>query len=289
VLITSSLGDHTVRVAQAGDVRIEEIRVATGDGGRQAARERTSLQQLVFVLHGGIHMRQQGSPLHVEADSWSLVDTGLCPLAVASGTHAIVLTLPALRLSGAHATVHAGCGGVARVLLDLARSTVEVAAQLGEPARAEIGNSLTELARLLLRDDAGQQPRQSGRTILCERVKTFVRRHLHQSNLSIDYIARSFHCTKRYLHKAFGESACSLNQFIWEQRLQRCAQDLANAEFGDRSVTEIAFSWGFSNSSHFSRTFRQRFGMPPSVYRSTLLAGGGAMEIAPDLRNHFAA
>ncbi len=289
MLITSSLGDHAVRAAQVGEVRIEEIRVATGDGSRRPARERTSLQQLVFVLHGSIHMRHQGSPLHLEASGWGIVDAGQCPLAVVSGTHAIVLTLPALRPAAARTTTHSGCSGVGRVLLDLARSTVEVAAQLNEAARAEIGNSLTELARLLLRDEAVQQPRQSGRSILCERVKTFVRRHLHQSNLSIEYIARSFHCTKRYLHKAFGESTCSLNQFIWEQRLERCAQDLANAEFGDRSVTEIAFSWGFSNSSHFSRTFRQRFGMPPSVYRTTLLAGSLPLGIARDLRNHFAA
>jgi len=289
VLIASSLGDHTVRAAQAGEARIEEIRIEAGGSSKSIARARTSLPQLVFVLHGSIHMRHRGSPLHIPESSWSIV-ASQCSLAAPSGTHAIVVTLPQLRQTSARATVHSASTGMGRILLDLSRSTLDVTAQLNEPARTEIGNSLTELARLALRDDAGQQPRPPRRAVMCERIKTFVRRHLHQSNLSIDYIAQSFHCTKRYLHKVFGESGCSLNQFIWSLRLERCAHDLADAGFGDRSVTEIAFSWGFSNTSHFSRTFRQRFGMPPSAYRTALLAGDGRrLELARDVRNPYAA
>jgi AraC-like DNA-binding protein len=225
----------------------------------------------------------------MDGSSWCILDAGQCSLAVAAGTQAIVVTLPELRQTSPHATVHSLARGVGRILLNLARSTLDEAADLDESTVSEIGNSLTELARLALRHEEGHQPRLPGRTILCERVKTFVRRHLHQSNLSIDYIARSFNCTKRHLHKVFGEGACSLNQFIWSLRLDRCAQDLASAELGDRSVTEIAFSWGFSNSSHFSRAFRQRFGMPPSAYRTALLGGTARLELEHEVRNHLAA
>lgn len=275
VLITSSLGDYTVRAAQAGEVRIEDIRVGTSDGSRQTPGERAQRLQAVFVLQGSIHLRHHGDALRLDGSSWSIVDASECTLAVSAGTHALVVTLPDLRQASARTRVQALSCGVGGVLLNLARSTLDAATRLNEAMLAEIGNSLTELTRLALRDDWGQPSRLPVRTILCERVKTFVRRHLRQSNLSIAYIARHFRCTKRHLHNVFGETACSLNQYIWGLRLDRCARDLANADFADRSVTAIAYSWGFSNSSHFSRAFRQRFGVPPSVYRNSVLSGDG--------------
>jgi AraC-like DNA-binding protein len=33
---------------------------------------------------------------------------------------------------------------------------------------------------------------------------------------------------------------------------------------GGKTVTDVAFSWGFSSSSHFSRVFRKYFGVVPS-------------------------
>ena len=36
-----------------------------------------------------------------------------------------------------------------------------------------------------------------------------------------------------------------------------CSSDL-------KTITDVAFSWGFSSSSHFSRVFRKYFGVVPS-------------------------
>lgn len=47
-----------------------------------------------------------------------------------------------------------------------------------------------------------------------------------------------------------------------------------------RSITEIAFSYGFSNASHFSRAFKLQFGMRPKAYRNQ------AGHQAPVLRAH---
>ena len=32
-----------------------------------------------------------------------------------------------------------------------------------------------------------------------------------------------------------------------------------------KTITDVAFSWGFSSSSHFSRVFRKHFGFVPSA------------------------
>ena len=53
--------------------------------------------------------------------------------------------------------------------------------------------------------------------------------------------------------------------FIAEQRLQRAAEALRRHD--GRSVTQIAFDIGFSDSAFFSRCFRRRFGETPSAWR----------------------
>jgi AraC family transcriptional activator of tynA and feaB len=42
-----------------------------------------------------------------------------------------------------------------------------------------------------------------------------------------------------------------------------CSQELETQ--AGKTITDVAFSWGFSSSSHFSRTFRKYFGFVPSA------------------------
>ena len=69
-------------------------------------------------------------------------------------------------------------------------------------------------------------------------------------------------CSKRYLHMLFSERGTTVSDYIWQARLQNCRQEL-EAHAG-KTITDVAFSWGFSSSSHFSRVFRKYFGVVPS-------------------------
>jgi AraC-like DNA-binding protein len=68
--------------------------------------------------------------------------------------------------------------------------------------------------------------------------------------------------------------------------LQNCRHELEM--HGGKTITDVAFSWGFSSSSHFSRVFRKYFGIVPSsilkAQRSAGpgLRGSGAQRAAPD-------
>jgi AraC family transcriptional regulator len=62
--------------------------------------------------------------------------------------------------------------------------------------------------------------------------------------------------------KAFlGET---LNQFVKRQRLERALFLMSHAP--RRSLTDVALDCGFSSSSEFSRSFKQHYGLPPSVF-----------------------
>jgi len=74
-------------------------------------------------------------------------------------------------------------------------------------------------------------------------------------------------CSKRHLHKAFSAEDDTLAQYILRQRLQGCMRELGEPASAARTITEIAFSWGFNNTAHFSRVFREHTGRTPSTYR----------------------
>jgi AraC family transcriptional regulator len=56
----------------------------------------------------------------------------------------------------------------------------------------------------------------------------------------------------------------TLHQFIKRLRLERSLQLLSHEP--RRPLTAIALACGFDSSSDFSRSFRQRYGVPPSVF-----------------------
>ena len=107
----------------------------------------------------------------------------------------------------------------------------------------------------------------SGHEAMRSSVESYVRLNLRDPEFSIDQIAKRFGCSKRYLHNLFIGSGTTLAQFVRNERLSKCCGDLEQSDNAKRSITEIAFSWGFNNSAHFSKTFKARYGIPPKQWR----------------------
>lgn len=99
--------------------------------------------------------------------------------------------------------------------------------------------------------------------VLLLRIKTFIRWHLSDPDLSPQVIASAHGISVRYLHKLFGEEGTSVGRWIRELRLRECRTELA-AGGGTVSIGQIARRWGFSGSAHFGRAFRSVHGVSPS-------------------------
>jgi AraC-like DNA-binding protein len=66
-------------------------------------------------------------------------------------------------------------------------------------------------------------------------------------------------------------------KYIQRRRLEKCASQLSNPMWCGHTISEIAFSWGFNSSAHFTRAFRAHFGVTPREYRAqTRLIGDAA-------------
>lgn len=105
--------------------------------------------------------------------------------------------------------------------------------------------------------------------ILFVKIITELVKHLNES-ITVEEVAKSFGVSGRYFRKLFAEyEDFSPAQFLINMRLRRAKTLLSCSNM---SLTEIAFSCGFYDSSHFTRLFKKHEGMSPKEYRkSTIL------------------
>ena len=89
-------------------------------------------------------------------------------------------------------------------------------------------------------------------------------KHLNEKT-TVDDIAKTFGMSGRYFRKIFTRwYGISPSQFVIDTRLHRAKLLLSCS---DKTITEIAFSCGFYDSSHMLRAFKQYEGMTPKEYR----------------------
>jgi acetamidase/formamidase/AraC-like DNA-binding protein len=107
----------------------------------------------------------------------------------------------------------------------------------------------------------------ASKAAILNRICQTIERNLDEPDLTPGRIALSEGISERYLQKLFEGSGDNFTHYVRERRLQRAWADLANAADAHRTISEIAYRYGFADSAHFSRTFRQRFGLSPREFR----------------------
>lgn len=101
-------------------------------------------------------------------------------------------------------------------------------------------------------------------------VCAYVDRHLGDPELGPDIIAAGHNMSVRSLHKLFEGEGIAVNRLIQHRRLQECARDLARGDSGERTTSGMARRWGFTRAAHFSRLFRDAYGMTPNQWPEVL-------------------
>ena len=102
---------------------------------------------------------------------------------------------------------------------------------------------------------------------ILHRICQTIERTLDDPELSPARVAQAEGISERYLQKLFEGVGDNFTHYVRERRLQRAWADLSNPTEVHRSISEIAYRYGFGDSAHFSRTFRHRFGLPPREFR----------------------
>ncbi len=112
----------------------------------------------------------------------------------------------------------------------------------------------------LLQDPVNSSMKESN----VKRVLQFINTRFHET-MQLEDIANALHLNKYYMCHCFKEiTGHTINNFITRRRIDEAKKLLANT---NDPLTVVSEKIGFSNSIHFSRTFKQFVGVSPQQYR----------------------
>ncbi|MGO8911753.1 MAG: helix-turn-helix transcriptional regulator [Bradyrhizobium sp.] len=98
-------------------------------------------------------------------------------------------------------------------------------------------------------------------------IKLDIGRSHGRNDLSITALALRHAVTPRYIQKLFETEGTTFTGYVIEQRLLEASRMLADPQFADHNIGEVALRAGFGDLPYFTRSFRRRFGMTPSDAR----------------------
>ncbi|MFD0711617.1 helix-turn-helix domain-containing protein [Paenibacillus sp. GCM10027626] len=122
------------------------------------------------------------------------------------------------------------------------------------------------LLDVLLRTSVQKETYESRIAVLQELqpLLLFIRDHLHEP-LDIDKLLRVFPFSRSSMFTLFREQfGQTPMEYVKTVRLNEALRQICSTSL---NIAEIADRTGFANSFHFSREFKARFGMPPTVAR----------------------
>jgi AraC-like DNA-binding protein len=154
-----------------------------------------------------------------------------------------------------------GSRGAGHLMIEMIRTLAAGIDVLEPAAAAAVAQSVEHIVvaglSSLTSDAPVPEPELAARR---EQIKACARARLRDPGLTVAAIAAALHTSVSTLHRAFAGEPCSIAEWIWAQRLDAVRADLCDPTLRHRTISDIAFSWGFVDASHFSRAFKTRFG-----------------------------
>lgn len=251
---------------------------------RECERRAVPTFLLLLLLGGGADVTHYGKVASLAEGDMILCD-GAAPLSIQldARSNLMVLRIPSAMLREHLPSPTSCCGQLLSGQAGLTLTAATMIRTLFD--QLEIGLALNyqdRVARHLLDVVAtayalaihNPDARSSIVSARCAAVKLFIEQHLRDPDLSPCSIAARLKLSTRYLRLIFASENETVSAYILRRRLEQCARQIADPAWRGHSMIEIAFGWGFNSAPHFTRTFRDRYAMPPREYRRLKLDGG---------------
>ncbi len=151
------------------------------------------------------------------------------------------------------------------------------AGRLGPAAEEIVMNQVLDLVAVSLATAMKESPRVSSvRSLVRLQVRAAIDARLADPALDASTVAAAAGVSVRYANAVLADENTTIMRLVQARRLERCRRALEDPEQTRRTVSEIAYSWGFSDMTHFGRKFKAAYGILPSEYRRLKRKSGGS-------------
>lgn len=244
---------------------------------RLADRSEESGYKVTIQLSGRSEIIQEQRAAILQPGDWGLYDTTRpYQVSVDQDAHFLVLQISTSNMSvwqpylqRAVARPYSARHGSARIAMETLQLALTESPSLSSTAMRHVANSVLEMIGLNIFEQSGASSMSDlddVRHAQFRNIRQYIDDNLHDPDLSVMAIANRFRVSRRYLYKLFSGQSLTPADYILGARLERCRDLLADTAM-TRQISEIAYQYGFSDSTVFSHAFRRRFGMSPSEWR----------------------
>jgi AraC-like DNA-binding protein len=234
------------------------------------------MARLVLVTRGSYTFVQGDRTCTLMPGDWALIDAKQPHAFITSPkVEAFAIMLPRTSDAAMLALFKDGVArpwngrtGLSRVLHGMVNESFCEMRRLSISSGRKLSAAITTMAWDALREQIEMPPVIGYCDQRLIRLKAYIESQLADPELSVERIAHACNISVRGLYRLFAEDPTgSVSRYLWWRRLIRCAEALRDPSQGHRTITDIGLSYGFSSTSHFSRLFRDQFGVPPVRYR----------------------
>jgi AraC-like DNA-binding protein len=141
--------------------------------------------------------------------------------------------------------------------------------QLDDIAASKVAEHALDLVALAYSEETSGRGAavSSPKAVALLRLKAAIEARLFDPELRPADAASAAGMSVRYANSLLALEGTSLESYIYGRRLYRCHRMLGDPTQDHRTISEIAFGWGFSDLAHFGRRFKAAFGVTPGDYR----------------------
>ena len=224
----------------------------------------------VFQLAGQANIEQDDRQVRLETGDMTLIDASRpCSILWQQTSRQVSLLLPRQLLE----SQLRGSGISVATRLDKSLPMVQLSQRLLHESMSspQLSASESEAALdamvCLLRPMLHQQEvAPSRREKQFQKIMVLIDDAIQEEHLRPEWLADETGMSVRSLYRLFADKGLVVAQYIKNRRLDLCAKALQSAP-DDEKLAGIGYRWGFSDHSHFSTAFKQRFGISPGEYR----------------------
>jgi len=266
-----------MRMRHLGGIRLVNCNCEPCFGARTASDIRMSDGEyfgLLYIYEGAEIVSHEDKTVEMKSNSFMIWDsTKRIEFKLLSDIKKLTLLIPQDRMRAQFPQIdqHIGkCIGCGSGLNAVVASHIAALGGEMNAIRYGIGDSAIDLSLELITtclQSTDTHPVSKARQDLYDATIRFIHENLDHTELGPTLIAKSFHISTRYLHLLYAENEMSVSNLILNKRLEQCRRQLVHFGNAKDNITNIAFQWGFNDSSHFSKVFKKKYGVTPKEYR----------------------